>query len=55
MLEPSCTTSGKSTQPENMMITDHFASVLSNFHKMIGTADLEKKRIFEPKSDPGRG
>ena len=54
MLEPSCTTSGKSTQPENMMFTDHIASVLSNFHKMIGTADLEKKRIFEPKNDPRR-
>ena len=55
MLEPSSTTSDKSTQPENMMFTDHIASVLSNFHKMIGTADLEKKRIFEPKNDPGRG
>ena len=54
MLEPSSTTSDKSTQPENMMFTDHFASVLSNFHKMIGTADLEKKRIFEPKNDSGR-
>ena len=54
MLEPSCTTSGKSTQPENMMFTDHFASVLSIFHELIGTADLEKKRIFEPKNEPGR-
>ena len=42
MLEPSCTTSHKSIQPEIMMFTDHIASVLSNFHKMIGTADLEK-------------
>ena len=49
MLEPSCTTSGKSTQPENMMFTDHIASVLSNFHKMIGTADLEKKEFLSPK------
>ena len=55
MLEPSCTTSHKSIHPDIMMFTDHFASVLSNFHKMIGTADLEKKRIFEPKNDPGRG
>jgi len=55
MLGESCTTSHKSIQPEIMMFTDHIASVLSNFHKMIGTADLEKKRIFEPKNDPGRG
>ena len=49
MLEPSCTTSLKSNQPESMMFTDHFASVLSNFHKMIGTADLEKKNFLSPK------
>ena len=28
--------------------------VLSIFHEFIGTADLEKKRISEPKNDPGR-
>ena len=49
MLEPSCTTSHKSTHPDIMMITDHFASVLSNFHKMIGTADLEKNFFLSPK------
>ena len=32
-----------------MMFTDRIASVLSIFHELIGTADLEKKRIFEPK------
>ena len=49
MLEPSCTTSHKSNQPEIMMITDHIASVLSNFHKMIGSGDLEKKEFLSPK------
>ena len=49
MLEPSCTTSHKSTHPDTMMFTDHFASVLSNFLKMIGTADLEKKEFLSPK------
>ena len=49
MLGESCTTSHKSNQPEIMMITDHIASVLSNFHELIGSGDLQKKEFLSPK------
>ena len=32
-----------------MMFTDRIASVLSIFHKMIGSAKLEKREFLSPK------
>ena len=49
MLGESCTTTDKSIEPSIMMITDRIASVLSNFHKMIGSAHLQKKEFLSPK------